>query len=412
MKKTKPQFNPARYRRDFPILGELVHGKALTYFDNAATTHKPYAVIEAVSDFYASYNSNIHRGVHHLSEVATAAYEAARVTVQKFINAADPREIIFTRGTTESINLVAATFGEANIKKGDEVVISVLEHHANIVPWQMLCHRHGARLRVAPLDQGGRVSVPEFRRLINKKTKLVAIIYASNALGVINPIKEIIDIAHRTHVPVLVDAAQAVQHQKVDVRRLDCDFLVFSGHKVYGPTGIGILYGKYKLLENMPPYQTGGDMISRVTFEKTTFKESPHRFEAGTPHIAGAIGLAAAIDYVSAIGVAAINRYEKALLRYATDKLRTIDGLTIYGAAGDKAPIISFTIDGIHPHDLGTLLDQQGIAIRTGHHCAEPLMGHLNVPATARVSLAFYNTRTEVDRLVRAIIRVKKIFTI
>jgi cysteine desulfurase/selenocysteine lyase len=403
-------FDVWKVREDFPILRREVNGKPLVYLDNAATAQKPQAVIDTLDRFYREENSNVHRGVHFLSQLATEEYEKARVTAQRFLNAAEPREIIFVRGTTEGINLVASSFGRSHIRAGNEILISVMEHHSNIVPWQILCEEKGAHLRVAPIDNSGELELEEFEKLLGPKTKLVALVHLSNALGTLNPVRRIIEMAHRRNVPVLLDGAQAAPHLKVDVRELDCDFYVFSGHKMYGPTGIGVLYGKAALLEAMPPYQGGGEMISSVTFEKTTYNVIPNKFEAGTPHVAGAVGLAAAIDYFSALDRKAVEAYEHELLAYATEALRKIPGLRIIGTAREKAGVISFVLDGIHPHDIGTIVDQEGIAIRTGHHCAQPVMDRFGVPATARASLAFYNTKEEIDALVTSLHKVKEVF--
>ena len=397
-------------RADFPILRQKVHGKVLIYLDNAATSQKPRAVIDAITRYYERGNANIHRGVHYLSEHATEEYEAARRTAQGFLGAALASEIIFVRGTTEAINLVAQTFGRARIGAGDEVVVTTMEHHSNIVPWQMLCGEKGAALRVAPINDRGELELGEFERLLGPKTRLVAVTHVSNALGTINPIRKMIAMAHDRDVPVLVDGAQAVPHLKVDVRDLGCDFYAFSGHKVYGPTGIGVLYGKADLLEAMPPYQGGGDMISSVSFEKTTYNRVPYKFEAGTPNIAGTIGLGAALTYVNALGIEKIGAHEHALLEYATEAVSAIPGVRLIGTAKNKAGVLSFVIEGIHPHDIGTILDQEGIAIRTGHHCSEPVMHRFGIPATARASFAVYNTFEEVDALVRGIEKVREVF--
>ena len=406
---TRPAFDVARVREDFPILKEKVHGKPLVYFDNAATSQKPRTVIEAERKFYLSECSNVHRGVHYLSERATQAYEDVRMKVQRLINAADAREIVFVRGTTEAINLVASSYGRKNVAAGDEVVITAMEHHSNIVPWQILCEEKGAKLRVAPINDAGELVCEEFEKLLNARTRFVSVAHVSNALGTINPVRRIIETAHRWNVPVLLDGAQAAAHLKVDVRDLDCDFYTISGHKIFGPTGIGVLYGKAKLLESMPPYQGGGDMISSVSFEKTTYNVIPAKFEAGTPNIAGTIGLGAAIDYVNALGFENMAPYEHELLVYATKALSRIPGLRLIGTAKEKAAVISFVMDGLHPHDVGTVLDQEGIAVRTGHHCAQPLMDRFGVPATTRASLAFYNTFEEVDALVKGLEKVKEI---
>lgn len=409
-KQTVIDFSMEKIRRDFPILSRSVHGKPLVYLDNAASAQKPNLVIDAIKKYYLTENANVHRGVHYLSELATKKYESARVTVQKFLNAESEREIIFVRGATEAINLVAATFGRKNVHAGDEVLITELEHHSNIVPWQMLCEEKGAKLRVAPINDDGEVVLEEYARLLSGKTKIAAISHISNALGTVNPIKQMIEMAHQQGVPVLVDGAQAVPHMRIDVRDLDADFYVFSSHKVFGPTGLGILYGKANLLESMPPYQGGGDMIKSVTFEKTIFNDIPHKYEAGTPHIAGAIGLAAAIDYVNQLDWNCVQKYEKSLLQFATEALGTISGLRIIGTAKEKTGVVSFVLDGIHPHDIGTILDQEGVAIRTGHHCAQPVMQKYGIPATARASFAFYNTMEEIDTLINGIQKVKKVF--
>ncbi len=410
MQQTLSRLDVDRIRRDFPILARRVHGKPLVYLDNAATTQKPQAVIDAIARFYTEECSNIHRGVHFLSELATEEYEHARGEVRSFINAADNKEIIFVRGTTEAINLVAQSFGRARVHAGDEVLISAIEHHSNIVPWQLLCEERGARLRVAPINEDGEVMLDRFEAMLGPRTRIVAVTHVSNALGTVNPIKRMAGMARSRNIPVLVDGAQAVQHMPVDVRDLDCDFYAFSGHKLYGPTGVGILYGKAELLEEMPPYQGGGDMISSVTFEKTTYNRLPHKFEAGTPNIAGGIGLGAAIEYVRGIGIDAIAAYEHDLLAYATSVVSSIPGVRLVGTAPSKASVLSFTLRGVHPHDIGTILDQEGIAIRTGHHCAQPIMDFFKVPATARASLAFYNTREEVDALAAGIRSVTEVF--
>lgn len=405
-----PSFDVEKIREDFPILGQEVHGKPLVYLDNAATSQKPRAVIDAVSRYYSMENANIHRGIHYLSEQATRAYEESRAKAARFLNASDPREIIFVRGTTEGINLVAQSYGRAFLRKGDEIIISALEHHSNIVPWQIVCEQVGARLRVIPMNHDGELLIDAYQRMLNERTKLVAVAHVSNALGTINPVKAIIEMAHSRKIPVLVDGAQAAPHMKVDVRALDCDFYAFSGHKLYGPTGIGVLYGKAELLEAMPPYQGGGDMISLVTFEKTHYNVLPHKFEAGTPNIAGGIGLGAALDYVNGVGLEAICAYEAMLLVYATAAMASIKELRIIGTAKEKAGVISFVLEGIHAHDIGTILDREGIAIRAGHHCAMPVMQRFGVPATARASFAFYNTLGEVDALVAGIDKCLRIF--
>jgi cysteine desulfurase/selenocysteine lyase len=399
-----------RVRKDFPVLHQEVHGKPLVYLDSAATSQKPQAVIDALVRYYSQDNANVHRGVHALSERATAAYEGARERIQRHLNAASHREIIFVRQGTEGINLVAATHGRANVVAGDEIIITAIEHHANIVPWQMLCEEKGARLRVVPVDDRGDLLMEEYARLLGPRTKLVAAPQVSNALGTVTPIEEIIALAHRQGVPVLVDGCQAVPHQRVDVQALDCDFYVFSGHKTFGPTGIGVLYAKEKWLERMPPYQGGGDMIKQVTFEKTTYNDLPYKFEAGTPHIAGAIGLAVALDYIADLGLDRIAAYEHELLVHGTAILSAIPGVRLIGTARRKSAILSFVVDGVHAHDVGTILDQEGVAVRTGHHCAMPVMDRFGVPATARASLAFYNTHAELDVLGRAIGKVQEVF--
>ena len=403
-------FDVEKIRADFPILSRKVHGLPLVYLDNAATTQKPRAVLDALTHYYTDENANIHRGVHELSQIATEAHDAARRTVQRFLNAADPAEIIFTRGATESINLVAQTYGRAHVGAGDEVVITAMEHHSNIVPWQILCEEKGARLRIAPINDAGELLLDEFEALLNAKTKLVGVAHISNALGTINPIARIVEMAHSKGIPVLVDGAQSVPHLAVDVRALGCDFYAFSGHKIYGPTGIGVLYGKRALLEAMPPYQGGGDMIRSVTFEKTLYNQLPYKFEAGTPDIAGAIGLGAALEYLGGIGIENALAHEHDLLEYGTRALQAIPGLRLIGTAKEKAGVLSFVMDEIHPHDIGTILDQQGIAIRTGHHCAQPLMQRFGIPATARASLAVYNTRAEIDALAAGIHKLKEVF--
>jgi cysteine desulfurase / selenocysteine lyase len=404
------RFDVERVRHDFPILARTVRGKPLVYLDNAATTQKPNAVIDRIVRYYREENSNVHRGVHYLSEIATAAYEAARTTVKLTLNARDEKEIVFTRGTTEAINLVASSWGGKNLRAGDEVLISAIEHHSNIVPWQLLCEAKGATLRVIPVDDDGDLMLDEAAALITERTKIVAVGHASNALGTINPIKKIIDMAHAHGAVVLIDGAQGVPHLRVDVQDLDCDFYAFSGHKVYGPTGVGVLYGKQALLDAMPPYQGGGDMILSVSFEKTTYNALPYKFEAGTPNIEGVVGLAAALDYVDSLGIDNIAAHEHDLLVYATESLRALPGLRIIGTARQKASVISFTLEGVHPHDIGTILDQEGIAVRTGHHCAQPLMMRFNVPATGRASFGLYNTRDEVDSLVAGLHKVIDVF--
>jgi cysteine desulfurase/selenocysteine lyase len=395
-------------RADFPILSRNVHNKPLVYLDNGATGQKPSCVINCVSDYYSSYNSNIHRGVHHLSQVATTAYEEGRVVLQNFINAKHSHEVIFTKGTTDGINLVASCFGQKYISKEDEIIISTMEHHSNIVPWQMLCELTGATLRVVPINQRGELEMEAFNSMLSDKTKLIAITHISNTLGTINPISEIISKGHEVGAKVLIDAAQSVPHTALDVQELNCDFLVFSGHKMFGPTGTGILYGKESVLNDLPPYQGGGDMIKEVTFEKTTYNTLPHKFEAGTPNIAGGIGLAKSAEYILSIGYDFIGKHEAKLLAYGTSELKKIPGLRIVGEATNKASVISFLVDDIHPFDLGTILDQLGIAIRTGHHCTQPLMDFFKIPGTARASFAFYNTEEEIDTLVKGLERAIK----
>jgi len=397
-----------RVRKDFPILSRTVHGKPLVYLDNAATTQKPRVVIDAEREVYERYYANIHRGVHLLSVESTEAYDRVRDKVRDLLHAKETREIIFVRGTTEAINLVASSFGRARVGRGDEVVISAMEHHSNIVPWQMLCEDKAARLRVAPMNERGELRLDELSRLLSEKTKLLAVAHLSNALGTLNPIAEIVRMAHAKGIPVLVDGAQAVPRLPVDVQALDCDFYAFSGHKMYGPSGAGVLYGKAALLEAMPPYQGGGDMISSVTFEKTTYNVLPYKFEAGTPNIAGVIGMGAAIDYVQKIGIPAIERHEARLLADATQRVSAIPGVRLIGTAAEKGGVLSFTIEGVHPHDIGTVLDRSGIAVRTGHHCAQPVMDFFKVPATARASFGVYNTHEEVDALVSGIHEVKR----
>ena len=403
-------FDVARVREDFPILRQTVRGRALVYLDNAATSQKPQAVIDALVRYYTEQNANVHRGVHTLSERATQAYEEARKTIARHLNAGDRRGVVFTRGTTESINLVAQSWGRANVGPGDEIVITALEHHSNIVPWQLLAEEKGARLRVAPVNDAGEVIFEEYERLLGPGTKLAALSHVSNALGTVNPVREMIAAAHARGIPVLIDGAQAAPHMRIDVRSLDCEFYALSGHKMYGPTGIGVLYAKPDILEAMPPWQGGGDMISSVTFEKSAWNELPYKFEAGTPHIEGAVGLAAAADYMESIGLDAIAAHERGLLEYGTERLAEIEGLRIVGTAPHKASLISFVIDGVHPHDLATILDYQGIAIRAGHHCAQPVMQRYGVAATARASFALYNTREEIDALAAGIRRAKEVF--
>jgi len=406
----KPAYDVAKIREDFPILHRQVNGKPLVYLDNANTTQKPQVVIDALVDYYTNYNSNIHRASHLLGELATQAYEGARVKIKDFLNAADVHEIIYVRNATEGVNLVAQTYGRKNIKAGDEIIISTMEHHANIIPWQLLCAETGAALKIIPINDDGELLLDEYARLFSDRTKFVGIVHMSNALGTINPIKQVIDMAHAHGVPVLVDAAQSAYHLPIDVQELDCDFLVFSGHKLYGPTGIGVLYGKRALLEEMPPWQGGGDMISTVTFEETTFNEIPYKFEAGTPHIEGAIGLGAAIDYLNSIGMERIATYEHEMMDYGTKALLEVPGLRMIGTAREKASVYSFVLKGIHPYDVGTVLDQEGIAIRTGQHCAHPVLQRFGVPGTVRASLGLYNTREEIDALVRGLNTAQEIF--
>lgn len=408
--KNETSFDVETIRKDFPILHSLMHGKPLVYLDNAATTQKPLAVLNSINTYYREQNANIHRGVHHLSELATFEYEKARGKIKNFLNAAESKEIIFTRGTTDGINLVAHSYGRKNLRAGDEVIISAMEHHSNIVPWQMVCEETGAKLRVIPMTDDGELIIEEFEKMLSPKTKFVSVVYVSNSLGTVNPVKRIIELAHHHGASVLIDGAQAVAHTKVNVRELDCDFFVFSGHKLFGPTGVGALYGKKISLESMHPYQGGGDMIRSVTFEKTTFNDLPYKFEAGTPHISGGIGLGAAIDYLQKIGMDSIGDYEQELLEYGTAVLQSVSGLKLIGTAKDKASVLSFVLENIHPHDIGTILDREGIAIRTGHHCTQPVMQRFGIPATARASLAFYNTKEEIDLLVKGIEKVKGIF--
>ena len=400
-----------KIRNDFPILNQQVYKKPLVYLDNGATTQKPQVVIDEEFKIYSQQNSNIHRGVHYLSEQLTQRYEDARKVVQKFINAPHDYEVIFTSGTTESINTIAFSFGEKYISEGDEIIISTLEHHANIVPWQMICERKKAIFKVIPINDKGELLLDEYQKLISPKTKIVAVNQVSNALGTVNDVKRIIDIAHQNNIPVLIDGAQSVQHSKIDVQELDCDFFVFSGHKLYGPNGIGVLYGKEKWLNEMPPFMTGGEMIKKVTFEKSTFNELPLKFEAGTPNYVSAIGLATAIDYVQELGLENIAAYEKELLEYATQKLESIEGLRIIGTAENKVSVISFILENIHNYDAGMVIDKMGIAVRTGHHCAEPLMDRFNIEGTIRASFSFYNTKEEIDKLYEAILTVKQMFS-
>lgn len=415
---TTYKLNIEEIRKSFPILHRQVNGKPLVYFDNGATSQKPQQVIDVINRYYQHENSNIHRGIHTLSQEATDAYEKARTTVQQFINAKHNHEVIFTSGTTGSINLVASSFGKKHLQAGDEIIISTMEHHSNIVPWQMLCEEKGAVLKVIPINNKGELLMEEFKKLLSPKTKLVAITHVSNTLGTINPVKEIIKLVRQLPPPsgelegegafILIDGAQAVPHTKVDVQDLDCDFYAFSGHKMFGPTGVGILYGKEAILNELPPYQGGGDMIKTVTFEKTTYNELPHKFEAGTPNIVGGIGLAAAIDYMNNIGIANIEAYEHELLSYATEKIKQIEGVRIIGEATNKASVLSFLVDGTHPSDIGMIIDKLGIAIRTGHHCTEPLMNRFDIPGIARASFAFYNTKEEIDIFINAVERAVK----
>ena len=402
--------DPGNIRRDFPILSRKVHGKPLAYLDNAATSQKPQQVIDAVSRYYSRTNANIQRGVHLLSVRATDAYEATRERVQKFLNATRAEEIVFVRSTTEAINLVAQTAGRSVLSPGDEVIVSQMEHHSNIVPWQMLCQEKGARLRVIPVSDRGELVLDAYAKLLSHRTRIVAVTHVSNVLGTINPVREMVEMAHGHGALVLLDGAQAVPHAKVDVQQLDCDFYCFSGHKVYGPTGIGILYGKWNHLTSMPPYQGGGEMIRSVSFEKTTYTEPPHKFEGGTPNIAGGVALATALDYLENLGLDRVAAYEKELLEYATSRLSQVPGLRLIGTAPSKAAVLSFVLDEVHPHDMGTILDLEGVAIRTGHHCAQPLMDYYGLPATARASLAFYNTRGEIDALCRGLKKVIEVF--
>jgi cysteine desulfurase/selenocysteine lyase len=403
-------FDVERVREDFPVLKQKVHGKPLVYLDNAATSQKPLAVIEAIRRFYEVDCANIHRGVHELSQRSTAAYEQTRAKVKQFLNPRTKNELIFVRGATEGINLVAQSWGRKCVKAGDEIVLSAMEHHSNIVPWQLLCEEKGAKLRVIPINDRGELLMEEYEKLLGPRTRMVAVTHVSNALGTINPVREIIELAHRAGALALIDGAQAVPHMKVDVQALDADFYAFSGHKLFGPTGTGVLFGKTKLLNAMPPYQGGGDMIRTVTFEKTTYNDLPYKFEAGTPNIAGGIGLGAAIDYVNRIGLDQIAAYEHELLVYGTESLSEIPGLRLIGTAREKAAVLSFVMEGIHPHDIGTVLDRMGIAVRTGHHCAQPVMDRFGVPATTRASLAFYNTTAEIDALAAGLRKVKEMF--
>ncbi len=404
-----PEYDVDRIRQDFPALHQQVHGKQLVYLDNAATTQKPQSVIDRLAQYYAMENANIHRGIHYLSERATAEYEESRSKVQRLLNAREAHEIIFVRGTTEAINLVAATYGRSNLQEGDEVIISAMEHHSNIVPWQIVCEEKGAHLRVVPVNDAGELDMEAYEQLLGPRTKIVSISHMSNALGTINPVRRIVELAHRQGVPVMLDGAQAVSHLHIDVQDLDCDFYAFSGHKLYGPTGIGVLYGKADLLEAMPPYQGGGEQISSVTFEKTLFNDLPYKFEAGTPHIGGVIGMGVAIDYVTQLGLDRIGAHERELLAYATEKMLALGWPRLIGTAREKASVLSFVIEGIHPHDIGTVLDREGVAIRAGHHCTQPLMQRFGVAATARASLGLYTTREEIDTLTQAVLKVREV---
>lgn len=408
---TAGKFDVQKIRKSFPILSEKVNGKNLIYFDNAASTQKPVEVIERISYYYKKENSNVHRGVHKLSQLATNEFESAREKVRRFINAKKSSEIIFTKGTTDSINLVASSFAKKYLRQGDEVLISYLEHHSNIVPWQMACEEKNAKLKIIPINERGELIFDEFEKLLSEKTKIISVIHVSNSLGTLNPIKEIIAKARERNIPVLIDGAQSVQHTAIDVRELDADFFVFSGHKIYAPTGIGVLYGKEKWLEKLPPYQGGGDMILSVTFEKTTFNELPYKFEAGTPNIAGAIGLGAALDFISSIGIDEIEKYENDLANYALEKISAIPKVRIIGNPKQRMGVIAFILAGIHPHDIGTILDLEGVAIRTGHHCTQPIMKFFDLPATARASFGIYNTKEEVDIFCEAIYKVFKVFS-
>lgn len=410
MNSTLQQIDIEKFRKDFPILQQKVHGKPLVYLDNAATSQTPKIVIDAIQEYYLKYNSNVHRGVHRLSQLASEAYEETREIVQDFLNANSVQEVIFTKGTTDGINLLASSIGRGLIREGDEIIISAMEHHSNIVPWQIMCEDRGAKLRVIPINDDGEIIFEAFEGLLNERTKLVSIVHTSNSLGTVNPLREIIDLAHKKGVPVLVDGAQAVPHTKIDVQDLDCDFFVFSGHKVYGPTGVGVLYGKKAWLEKLPPYQGGGDMILNVTFEKTKFNELPYKFEAGTPNIADVIGLGVALNYVQKIGYDKISAWENELMWYARNRLQEIDGLRFIGNAKHRAGAISFVIENVHPHDIGTILDREGIAVRTGHHCTQPVMQRFKVPATTRASFAFYNTKEEIDQLINALHKVIEFF--
>ncbi len=404
-------FDVEKVRQEFPILNTKVRGnKRLVYFDNAATTQRPRRVIETVKEFYERYNSNVHRGAHWLSDLATKMYEDARKTVKEFLNARSEREIVFVRGTTEGINLIATSFSRGLLKEGDEIIVTEMEHHSNIVPWQLVAQQTGAKLKVIPINDRGELVLEKLKDLITERTKLISVVHVSNSLGTINPVKEIIELAHQAGIPVVVDGAQAVAHIPVDVQALDCDFYVFSGHKIYGPTGIGVVYGKEKWLDKMPPYQGGGDMIKEVTFEKTTYNELPYKFEAGTPNIAGAIGLAEALKWFKQFDINAVHEHENELVKYATELLKQIGGIRIIGEANNKTAVVSFIADGVHPHDIGTGLDMEGVAIRTGHHCTQPVMCHFGIMATARASFAIYNTKEEVEIFVSALKKVLKFF--
>ncbi|MFI5252553.1 MAG: SufS family cysteine desulfurase [Bacteroidota bacterium] len=407
---SKLVFDVERIRKDFPVLRRQVNGKPLVYFDNAATSQKPQIVIDAISRYYEEENSNIHRGVHQLSEKATLAYEQSRKIIQKYLNASSTQEIIFVRGTTEGVNLVAASFGKKFVHAGDEILISAMEHHSNIVPWQILCQEKNATLKIIPMNDRGELILDAYEKLLTSQTRIVALTHISNALGTINPVKEMIAMAHARGIPVLIDGAQALPHMRVDVADLDCDFYAFSGHKVFGPTGVGILFGKAKWLDEMPPYQSGGDMIKSVTFEKTIYNDLPYKFEAGTPGIAGGICLGTTLDYLSKFDMESVSAHEHDLLEYATESISMINGIKIIGTAEHKASVLSFIMENVHPHDIGTILDDEGIAIRTGHHCAQPVMQRFGIPATARASFAFYNTRDEIDVFINALHKVIKVF--
>jgi cysteine desulfurase/selenocysteine lyase len=406
-----PDFDVKKIREDFPILKRFINGKPLIYFDNAATTQKPQYVLDSVDNYYKNLNSNVHRGVHTLSEEATNEYESARESIRKYINAGKSSEIIFVRGTTEAINLVASSFGSEFFNAGDEIIISAIEHHSNIVPWQMLCERKNAKLKVIPVDDGGEILIDEYKKLLTEKTKLVSVVHISNALGTQNPVKEIIQIAHNAGVPVMIDGAQSIQHSKIDVRELDVDFFAFSGHKVYAHTGIGVLYGKESLLNKMPPYHGGGEMIKSVSFEKTIYNDLPYKFEAGTPNIEGPISLKSAFEYIENIGLSKIEQYEDELLEYATNRLSEIKNIRFIGTAKEKKSVVSFLCGDIHPYDTGTILNNLGIAVRTGHHCAEPVMKRFNIPGTVRASFSFYNTKEEIDLLIEGIIKANKMLS-